>query len=1039
MSVGDLRHGKVVTTYARRNRRGLAEPGRYTVKGKSSGLEASKTSSQPALPGDEDGDRKVSSTLAVSNKDRPTLPVDSKRHRSSPTTFTCDSAKSPLKNPSPVRRNQPDTPFQGWKRRSIHESITHLTHLYDVQHNVSKDQKSSPAARNSTHLTGKAEQFSKPSKSLSQYTAVDTKSPKVDVFAFQSDDSMEPSDYDEEAPTTCLHKSPASSPRVRDNRRSKPAQPLQHTPRSPKPVTPTLPSPRKARTVAGTVESSKKATRQAPTSPAQSLSPAKTPRLSRSLSHRRDTPKTPVDDQSRNCALAPVPELSSQEVPSSKATTRTLVRSNSAVINRPAKEFDNHQYQRTLAQTHRTGVKITYGKSRLAQSQEGLGAAIEDPWDFPSCAPSNGGLEYSSQPTPSGLKRHLSGGILLPPSLCQDNGCELDEMATEQSRHHYRRMVETYQYQLQKHQPEKSQWVASRSLIRDLAMDPGLVQYLGQERAAHSLYSTLCPQQDPLVITAWLVLVYVLSQFRDLAAVLVTERQALDNLTKYIQRRSNDPFRDDSLTVATPLGKMVQEIRPHLMIILGLVHKDTSDVETSSFPSPCPTGQLNWSYLAIRSVHMLSFGPSALDLVSFSPSDEFGGLTYQAQEPYPRGISIPVQRELRVSGCLAFISQHFVTACRTLPEVADALKNRVQPTSQTLQELGPLMVMASVIEYSTVSCPENVEEALKTPQLLVSLLGLHETFTALLSGLGMWENVTIVPNFKTEPPVDLTPLPNALANTLIVTRLLVNLTNQRVDGCEALGTSCYLKQLLYMLRLAEQLWPGLAVQQSSRSASPMPIRQKLGQSDRNPETAASVPVRPEFLPCHSLLFDCVMLTTGLLINLVEDSVSNRDLFGHLPYCVRCSPGVTGVPIYSPCLHDDTASDYLARIFTSLCADASDERHRVLSVYMAVLLGCLTKDNPANQRAIRAQLPDQSFGLIIQRLEGFVDAGRSVEKLLQPEDPLTAAPLMDKPVMQSASTLISAQQPLSSPESSQDNVIQSFQTILDLLHSLESPC
>ncbi|KAJ1652280.1 hypothetical protein IWQ61_007345 [Dispira simplex] len=1037
MSVGDLRHGKVVTTYARRNRRGIAEPGRNTLSGKSSTPETGRPKSRLALPANEAGDGKIPDTLVESKEDSPTLLVDSRRHHGSPKTITCGSVKLPLQNTSPVRRGRPPAPFQGWKRRSIHESIAHLTHLYDAQRNVSKDHKSSPMTSIPTYHNGQAEQPSESNTSLSRCTVVDTKSSKVDVFEFQSDDSMEPSDYDEETPTASLGKLPAPSTRIFDNLSSKPSQPVRHTPRSPEPVTPILLSPKKARTAVRAVESSRKATRQYFSPPTQSPPPANTPRLSRSLSYRRDTPKAPVDGQSCNRGLAPVPGLSSQEVrPPSKGTTSTLIRSNSSVIHRPIKEFNNRQYQRTLARTHRTGVKVTYGKSRLAQSQERLETAVEDPWDILSGASPSGGSRYYSQPSPAGLKHYVSEGITLPSLLCLDKDSKSDEAITEQSRHHYRRMVESYQYQLQNHQPEKSQWVASRSLIRRLAMDPGLVQYLGQERVTQSLYNTLCSQQDPLVLTAWLALVYVLGQFPDLATALINERQALDTLTKYIQCRSNDPFRDTSLTVATPLGRVVQEIRRYLMIILGLT-SDTNDVE-ASFPSPRPTGQLNWSYLAIRSVHMLSFGPSGLALISSSPTDELGGLTYQPQDPYPRGISVPAQRELRISGCLAFVSKHFVTACRTLPEVADALKNKVQPINQTLEELGPLMTMVSVIEYATVSCPENVEEVLQTPQMLVSLLGLHETLTTLLSGLGVWENVTTVPNFGIEPPIDLTPLPNALANTLIVTRLLVNLTNQRVDSCEALGTNCYLRQLMYMLRLAEQLWPGLAAQQSSRTAFPQPIRRILSQLNRNPGTTVSASVRAEFLPCHLLLFDCVMLTTGLLINLVEDSIFNRDLFSRLPYCVRCSLGVNGISIYSPCLHDDTASDYLTQLFSSLCADASDERHRVLSVYLAVLLGCLTKDCPANQQAIRTQLPDRSFRLIIQRLEGFLDAGRSVEKLLQPGGPLATVPLMGKSAMHSADTFTSAHQPFPSPESPQVNIIQSFQAIVDLLHSLEKP-
>ncbi|RKP33277.1 hypothetical protein BJ085DRAFT_30408 [Dimargaris cristalligena] len=218
-----------------------------------------------------------------------------------------------------------------------------------------------------------------------------------------------------------------------------------------------------------------------------------------------------------------------------------------------------------------------------------------------------------------------------------------------------------------------------------------------------------------------------------------------------------------------------------------------------------------------------------------------------------------------------------------------------------------------------------------------------------------------------------------------------------------------------------------------------------------------------------------MLTVGLLINLVEDCAPNRVTLASLDLVTG---EVTPIPTSSTTpprpLDPSNVVAYLARLFVLIrqAPATPSVEDKVLAVYLAVLLGCLMKENPANQAAIRLWLPNGgSLHSIIELLEEFHSAGEGAiaehhgslaaggdgrAASLQPASPEQrvskpqsfASALEDPNISTEALLKLHTQGsadsellPIPTPEATGNDsqglsVLQSFQTIIDLLYDLE---
>ncbi|KAJ1907009.1 hypothetical protein IWQ60_011951 [Tieghemiomyces parasiticus] len=952
--------GRVITTYARRSRK----PVHVEPTGRGDPLATAVTPSPPtAIPaksttqsgGAVPSGRINSSTLVSSDSD---------------SDEDDDNLPTPvvLSRTRPVLSSAPGI-TQVWRPRSLRESIAHLTKLYDApkatcqitaigsgppprQYGELPKSKAYPITSGVVPRPSQTKHDSDPANTprLSRFTQICRDPGKRDVFDFALDDydDATASEDDMSPPTSpslptrplAAAHSPSKLPRQSSSVRKRPKEPhaVLGTP------SPTL--VQKTRVIQPSFTRSPKRKARPPEDEPTEI-PARVERVVKSTVPSpcgSKLAKLQLDDSSHNTVSEARPPSGAEQSAAfvSAASPSTITATTSAAV-----ADQGGSYRRTLAQTHRTNVKVTYGRSRSAQ-HHGPGATLDDL------------LASGSPPRVGTLSRTYSGGRFAEAGTGKNVSMPPTPPNAPVGPTAYRDRLDTLLHELQRHQPLAARQAGAAALIHQLATDADFVARLADDRRARQLYSTLNQQDDPLLVTAWLFCVYRLFHYPSAARALLTERQALDVLADYLRPRTHDPFR-------SPIG---------LDAASGCTTRALAQVHDHF----AGRGVITWVLLATEAVRTLCLGPFGTDPAADNERLDVG--REGPREPYPLGLDPTVQHELRVSGCLAFLAQHLTDAATAGLTLSDPPMSVPANLPSLRDQLDPLHAAVGVLEYASVSVPANVDELRSYPSLLPAVVAiLHrygETFTAL-------RHLAVTPASTTASGPDQLALGTQLVNDALTTiRLLVNLTNQQPAGSRTLDTTPLgFTPLLAPLHFASLLWtdlaPTIAAQGSrttaGRRAAARGSRTKLTGSDR------PSPALPAHL--HALFYDSIMLTVGLLINLVEDDSDNRHSLSRHPFCVRACRPAGACPCAVP------AAAFFTDMFTHLRSTAETPEAKVLTVYLAVLLGCLMKDDVGNQATIRARLPGGSLASIASLLEQFTGTGGQGEShhhRCHPSDP-----------------------------------------------------
>ncbi|PKC76232.1 hypothetical protein RhiirA1_406607 [Rhizophagus irregularis] len=224
----------------------------------------------------------------------------------------------------------------------------------------------------------------------------------------------------------------------------------------------------------------------------------------------------------------------------------------------------------------------------------------------------------------------------------------------------------------------------------------------------------------------------------------------------------------------------------------------------------------------------------------------------------------------------------------------------------------------------------------------------------------------------------------ALECLLGTLRVLINLTNENLPACQYVGSHLGMSILM---RLAT-----------------------VGQ-----------------LP-NAVKFDVLLLSIGLLINLVETDSNIQDEFRKVDQNPTC-PGSRMCMRTCTCPSRESAVSCLVSLYNyQLEKDDDETDSNIVAAYMAVLLGLLIKNNQDNQQLIIERLPDRSVNSLINLLQQFVHFNELVG------EEATANGHASGQMLMSSSSLNNYQTKL---ENQGRTIGDSFLEIVDMLKSLES--
>ncbi|KAJ3039610.1 hypothetical protein HDV00_012068 [Rhizophlyctis rosea] len=203
-----------------------------------------------------------------------------------------------------------------------------------------------------------------------------------------------------------------------------------------------------------------------------------------------------------------------------------------------------------------------------------------------------------------------------------------------------------------------------------------------------------------------------------------------------------------------------------------------------------------------------------------------------------------------------------------------------------------------------------------------------------------------------------THLPNpASRTTLHATTFLMNFTNHHEACSNILGTSPFLDILL---RLAiVPLWAKDAEGDAMFRRHEGEMMGEDGGGD-------------EGRPGRDELGMALLLSSwGLLINIVEFNAGNRERVRRVELSTRCK-GFGEWSKECSCGDKESALALIVDIAAKRKVISPEDANGDEAVaYLAILLGCLTKDNPANRRFIKERMPSKSFKSAIDGLTDFV--------------------------------------------------------------------
>ncbi|KAG0083403.1 hypothetical protein BGZ92_010804 [Podila epicladia] len=217
---------------------------------------------------------------------------------------------------------------------------------------------------------------------------------------------------------------------------------------------------------------------------------------------------------------------------------------------------------------------------------------------------------------------------------------------------------------------------------------------------------------------------------------------------------------------------------------------------------------------------------------------------------------------------------------------------------------------------------------------------------------------------------------NLLLHTL---RLLINMTNDFEPCCEALAKSDSISVLVQnIIQFYDQ-----CRQFSEPNGHTGPIATPNGTDgdfleDKEDEVDTR-DWRHQVQNDTSGWYDTLLMSIGLLINMLETNVDRRAQFTTTSIALECK--TTGDCLHKEC-RCEKSENVLERLVDVYNAEATiSEVNQVLSAYLALLLGCITDGIPANETRLHASVKGATLQPMIDLLIEFSAMHQEIQSSL----------------------------------------------------------
>lgn len=355
-----------------------------------------------------------------------------------------------------------------------------------------------------------------------------------------------------------------------------------------------------------------------------------------------------------------------------------------------------------------------------------------------------------------------------------------------------------------------------------------------------------------------------------------------------------------------------------------------------------------------------------------------------------------IKTRLRVSGGLSSVINILKTELEPVTSLLSGIENgKALSLSENILDFECIGQCLKIIENATLFCAENQFDIVEKDKELLRMLLEFLLYCQVEACSKNIQRASV-----------------AMECLLGSLRVLINLSNDNQPCCQCIG--CI---------------PGMPILVRLATLGQLPHNDSVATNIGSDKMDLDSPTNSTAI--EAVKFDVLLLSIGLLINLVEMDPENQDEFRKVEQNPFCTGSRTCLRTCTCPSRESAVSCFVSLYNYQLEKEDDETDSNIIAAYLAVLLGLLIKNNHANQLLIIERLPDRSVNSLINLLQQFVHFNELVGEEASASGHLSGQLLM------SSSSLDQVQLDNIAHHPQGKTIGDSFLDIVDMLKSLET--
>ncbi|RIB21676.1 wings apart-like protein regulation of heterochromatin-domain-containing protein [Gigaspora rosea] len=355
-----------------------------------------------------------------------------------------------------------------------------------------------------------------------------------------------------------------------------------------------------------------------------------------------------------------------------------------------------------------------------------------------------------------------------------------------------------------------------------------------------------------------------------------------------------------------------------------------------------------------------------------------------------------IKTRLRVSGGLSSVINILKTELEPVTSLLSRIENgKALNLSENILDFECIGQCLKIIENATLFCAENQFDIVEKDKELLRMLLEFLLYCQVEACSKNIQRASV-----------------AMECLLGSLRVLINLSNDNQPCCQCIG--CI---------------PGMPILVRLATLGQLPHNDSVATNIGSDKMDLDSPTNSTAI--EAVKFDVLLLSIGLLINLVEMDPGSQDEFRKVEQNPFCTGSRTCLRTCTCPSRESAVSCFVSLYNYQLEKEDDETDSNIIAAYLAVLLGLLIKNNHANQLLIIDRLPDRSVNSLINLLQQFVHFNELVGEEASASGHLSGQLLM------SSSSLDQVQLDNIAPHPQGKTIGDSFLDIVDMLKSLET--